>query len=45
MRIFLLIVALFLAIPATAQEKEKKNIFKEFYNDFFKYATVYGAGS
>ena len=44
MRIFLLIVTLLLALPATAQEKEKKNIFKEFYNDFFKYATVYAAG-
>ena len=44
MRILVLIVVLFLAIPATAQEKEKKTIFKEFYEDFFKYATIYGAG-
>ena len=26
------------------KEKPKKNIFKEFYNDFLKYATIYGAG-
>ena len=25
-------------------KKPKKNIFKQFYNNFFKYATVYGAG-
>ena len=44
MRILVLIVALLLAFPANSQEEEKKNIFKEFYNDFFKYATVYAAG-
>ena len=44
MRILVLIVALLLAFPANSQEQEKKNIFKEFYNDFFKYATVYAAG-
>ena len=45
MRILILIVALLFAFPLNAQEeKPKKNFFKEFYNDFFKYATVYGAG-
>ena len=48
MRILVLIVALLLALPVGAQdvnsEKPKKNFFKEFYNDFFKYATIYGAG-
>ena len=45
MRILILIVALLLAFPINAQEeKPKKNFFKEFYNDFFKYATIYGAG-
>ena len=44
MRILVLIVALLLAIPVNSQEKEKKNIFKEFYNDFFKYSTIYAAG-
>ena len=53
MRILILIVALFLSIPLNAQsglpvindkEEPKKNFFKEFYNDFFKYATIYGAG-
>ena len=48
MRILVLIVALLLAVPVGAQDvnpdKPKKNFFKEFYNDFFKYATIYGAG-
>ena len=62
MRILVLIVLMFLTIPAYGQEapldltnkrearkelkkdKPKKNLFKEFYNDFFKYSTIYAAG-
>ena len=47
MRIFLLIVALLVALPATSQDeekKEKKNIFKVVYDEVFKYGTFYGAG-
>ena len=41
----LLALALLIAVPTLAQEdKKKNNFFKEFYNDFFKYATVYAAG-
>ena len=44
MRILVLIVALLISSPILSQDKEKKNFFKEIYNDFLKYGTVYGAG-
>ena len=39
-RILFTALALLISFSTFAQEKEKKNFFKEFYNDFFKYATV-----
>ena len=46
MRTLLVILSLLIAIPTIAQEekKVKKNFFKEFYNDFLKYGTIYAAG-
>jgi len=43
-KLLLTLLILVLSIPVFAQEKEKKNIFKEIYNDFLKYGTLYGAG-
>ena len=48
-KLLLLLVAFMLLAPTgvLAQKKDKKDkkpIFKEFYNNFLKYATVYGAG-
>ena len=42
----IIIILMMMPTIAFSQEevKEKKNFFKEFYNDFFKYATIYGAG-
>ena len=48
MRKILMIVILLLSINNVYSQKEdsvKKNIFKEFYNDFLKYGTIYGAGN
>ena len=46
MRTLIVILSLLITIPAIAQEekKVKKNFFKEFYQDFLKYGTVYAAG-
>ena len=46
MRTLLVVLSFLLAVPAIAQEekKVKKNFFKEFYNDFLKYGTIYAAG-
>ena len=45
MRILVLIVSFILFSPIVqAQEKEKKNFFKDIYSDFLKYGTIYGAG-
>ena len=46
MRTLLVVLSFLLAVPAIAQEekKVKKNFFKEFYQDFLKYGTVYVAG-
>ena len=37
-------LSLLFSLNINAQEKEKKNFFKEFYNDFLKYGTIYAAG-
>ena len=46
--LLLLMLSLLLSFNVNAQEieetKVKKNIFKEFYNDFLKYGTIYAAG-
>lgn len=45
--IIVLLMCILFAVPSLAQEtkKEKKDSFlKEFYNDFLKYGTIYGAG-
>ena len=45
--IIVLLMCILWAVPSLAQEskKEKKDSFiKEFYNDFLKYGTIYGAG-
>ena len=44
-KLLLTLLILVLSIPVFAQEKEKKNIFKEIYNDFLKYGTFYTAGN
>lgn len=46
MRTLLIILSFLIAIPTIAQEekKVKKNFFKEFYQDFLKYGTIYAAG-
>ena len=45
MKKLLIVLALVLAMPAIAQEKQKKNLFKELYSDFLKYGTFYAAGN
>ena len=45
--VIVLLMCILCATPALAQKevKEKKDSFlKEFYNDFLKYGTIYGAG-
>ena len=44
MRILVLMVIMLISSPIHSQDKEKKDFFKEIYNDFLKYGTVYGAG-
>ena len=46
MRTLLILLSLLVALPTLAQEekKVKKNFFKEFYQDFLKYGTIYAAG-
>jgi len=48
-KLLLLVFTLLLIIPSFSQEEEKDSFFKkttkEFYKDFLKYGTVYGAGS
>ncbi len=47
MKKLIMIVILLLSINnvySQQQDKVKKNIFKEFYNDFLKYGTIYAAG-
>jgi hypothetical protein len=46
MRTLLVVLSFLVALPTLAQEdkKVKKNFFKEFYQDFLKYGTVYAAG-
>ena len=47
-KLLLLIFILLLTVPSFSQEEEKTSFFKkatkEFYKDFLKYGTVYGAG-
>jgi len=40
----LLAIILLISFSLTGQEKEKKNLFKNFYEDFLKYGTLYVAG-
>ena len=44
MKQFITFLILLISFNTTAQE-EKKNFFKEIYNDFLKYGTVYAAGN
>ena len=44
MKNILIIILALLTFNVSGQEKEKKNFFKEVYNDFLKYGTIYGAG-
>ena len=44
MKQILLILSLLIVSNANSQE-QKKNFFKEIYNDFLKYGTVYAAGN
>ena len=48
-KLLLLVFILLLTVPSFSQEEEKTSFFKkatkEFYKDFLKYGTVYGAGS
>ena len=40
-----MIILMIVPMGVNAQdEKKKDNVFKQFYDNFFKYATVYGAG-
>ena len=47
-KLLLLVFILLLTVPSFSQEEEKTSFFKkatkEFYKDFLKYGTVYGAG-
>ena len=44
MKNILIIILALLTFNVSGQEKEKKNFFKEVYNDFLKYGTIYAAG-
>ena len=44
MKQFITFLILLISFNSIAQE-EKKNFFKEIYNDFLKYGTVYAAGN
>ena len=44
MKQFITFLILLISFNTIAQE-EKKNFFKEIYNDFLKYGTVYAAGN
>ena len=44
MRNILTLICLLVSFSSFSQEKEKKNFFKEVYNDFLKYGTIYAAG-
>ena len=44
MKQFITFLILLVSFTLTAQE-QKKNFFKEIYNDFLKYGTVYAAGN
>ena len=41
--VLLLVFSINTSIAARKPQKVKKNIFKEFYNDFLKYGTFYAA--
>ena len=45
MKNIIFIILLLLPTIGLAQEKEKKNFFKELYGDFLQYGTVYAAGN
>jgi hypothetical protein len=45
MKNIIFIILLLLPTFGLAQEKEKKNFFKELYGDFLQYGTVYAAGN
>jgi hypothetical protein len=44
-KLLTILLTMVLSIPTVAQEKEKKNFFKELYSDFLKYGTFYVAGN
>ena len=44
MKQFITFLILLVSFNLTAQE-QKKNFFKEVYNDFLKYGTIYAAGN
>ena len=41
--VLLLVFSVNTSVPQDNPQKVKKNIFKEFYNDFLKYGTFYAA--
>ena len=42
--VLLLVFSVNTSVAQDNPQKDKKNIFKEFYNDFLKYGTFYAAG-
>ena len=44
MKNILITILTLLTLTVNGQEKEKGKFFKNFFNDYLKYGTIYGAG-